>query len=229
MDADPAPPVRPSLAADDVEVRPKRARRSGEETRRIVLDAARQQIERAGAITLHVAGIARETGISQTLIYRHFGSRSHLIEETLLEMWRASVEEAREEAEALLARLGDLPAGSITAEQLAEVMLVPRAGSNPTVRQLRVQILAAAAELPDLRSRLAALQRELDDVTERMIVSGLAALGVQTPPVGVPMLRVLISALALGYAVDDLRGADAIDDAEVRRFWTVLFRQLLDA
>lgn len=108
-------------------------------------------------------------------------------------------------------------------------MLVPRAGANPTVRQLRVQILAAAAELPDLRSRLATLQRELDDVTERMIVSGLAALGVQTPPVGVPMLRVLISALALGYAVDDLRGADAIDDAEVRRFWTVLFHQLLDA
>lgn len=229
MDANPVPPAPPSSSAGAVEVRPKRTRRTGEETRRIVLDAARQQIERAGAITLHVAEIARETGVSQTLIYRHFGSRAHLIEETLLEMWRASVEEARAEAEALLARLGDLPAGSITAEQLADVMLVPRAGSNPTIRQLRVQILAAAAELPDLRSRLATLQRELDDVTERMIVSGLAALGVQTPPVGVPMLRVLISALALGYAVDDLRGADAIDDAEVRRFWTVLFRQLLDA
>lgn len=214
-------------AATGAGARPARKRRTGEETRRIVLDEARRQIERTGAITLHVADVARETGISQTLIYRYFGSRAQLIEETLLEMWRRSVEEARADAEALLARLGDLPAASITPEQLAEVMLVPRAGTNPQVRQLRVQILAAAAELPDLRAKLATLQRELDDATERMIVSGLAALGVEVAPVSVPMLRVLISALALGYAVDDLRDADAIADEEVRRFWTALFRQIL--
>lgn len=207
----------------------KRPRRSGAETRQLVLDAARGQIERAGAITLHVAEVSRETGISQTLIYRHFESRSHLIEETLLEMWRHSVEQARAEAEALLARLGDLPPGAITPDQLSEVMLVPRAGTNPQVRQLRVQILAAAAELPDLRARLAVLQRDLDDATERMIRSGLTALGVDAPSISIPMMRVLISALALGYAVDDLRGADAIDDDEVRRFWEVLFRQLLGA
>lgn len=205
----------------------RRTRRTGAETRRIVLDEARRQIEAAGAITLHVAAVARETGISETLIYRHFESRAGLIEEVLAELWRGYVEEARLEAEALIARIDDLPAGAVTPQLLASVMLVPRAGTNPVRRQLRVQILAAAAELPTLRARLAELQRELDDATERLIRRGLDALGVTEPTYPVPMLRVLISALALGYAIDDLRGDDAIDDDAVRAFWTRFYRDLL--
>ena len=63
--------------------------------------------------------------------------------------------------------------------------------------------------------------------TERLIRRGLEALGVEDPPIGVPMLRVLISALALGYAVDDLRGEAAISDADVRAFWTVMYRDVV--
>src|SRR5437016_11757502 len=57
----------------------KRARRSPEEARRLILDTAQALIARAGPEGLRLQEIAAAAGISHPLILHHFGSREGLV------------------------------------------------------------------------------------------------------------------------------------------------------
>jgi AcrR family transcriptional regulator len=57
----------------------KRARRTPEEARRLILETAQQLIARAGPEGLRLQEIAAAAGISHPLILHHFGSREGLV------------------------------------------------------------------------------------------------------------------------------------------------------
>jgi AcrR family transcriptional regulator len=57
----------------------KRARRTPEEARRLILDAAQAAIARTGPEGLRLQEIAAAAGISHPLILHHFGSRAGLV------------------------------------------------------------------------------------------------------------------------------------------------------
>src|SRR5260370_23171471 len=57
----------------------KRARRTPEEARRLILESARQLIARAGPEGLRLQDIAADAGISHPSILHHFGSREGLV------------------------------------------------------------------------------------------------------------------------------------------------------
>ena len=57
----------------------KRARRSPEEARQLILDTAQRLIARGGPEGLRLQDIAAEAGISHPLILHHFGSRAGLV------------------------------------------------------------------------------------------------------------------------------------------------------
>src|ERR1700741_1201633 len=57
----------------------KRARRTPEEARRLILETAQQLIPRAGPEGLRLQEIAAAAGISHPLILHHFGSREGLV------------------------------------------------------------------------------------------------------------------------------------------------------
>jgi TetR/AcrR family transcriptional regulator, repressor for neighboring sulfatase len=57
----------------------KRTRRTPEEARRLILDAAQQAIARTGPEGLRLQEIAAAAGISHPLILHHFGSRAGLV------------------------------------------------------------------------------------------------------------------------------------------------------
>jgi AcrR family transcriptional regulator len=57
----------------------KRARRTPEEARRLILETAQQLIARAGPEGLRLQEIATAAGISHPLILHHFGSREGLV------------------------------------------------------------------------------------------------------------------------------------------------------
>src|ERR1700732_1345250 len=59
----------------------KRARRTPEEARRLILETAQQLIARAGPEGLRLQDIAAAAGISHPLILHHFGSRAGLVRE----------------------------------------------------------------------------------------------------------------------------------------------------
>jgi TetR/AcrR family transcriptional regulator, repressor for neighboring sulfatase len=57
----------------------KRIRRSPEEARRLILDAAQEAIARTGPEGLRLHDIAAAAGVSHPLILHHFGSRAGLV------------------------------------------------------------------------------------------------------------------------------------------------------
>src|SRR5271154_5926228 len=57
----------------------KRVRRTPDETRRMILDAAQAAIARTGPEGLRLHDIATAAGISHPLILHHFGSRAGLV------------------------------------------------------------------------------------------------------------------------------------------------------
>jgi AcrR family transcriptional regulator len=63
----------------------KRARRTPEEARRLILDAAQAAIARTGPEGLRLQEIAAAAGISHPLILHHFGSRAGLVRALTIE------------------------------------------------------------------------------------------------------------------------------------------------
>ena len=58
---------------------PRRIRRTPEEARRLILDAAREAIARTGPEGLRLHEIATAAGVSHPLILHHFGNRAGLV------------------------------------------------------------------------------------------------------------------------------------------------------
>jgi AcrR family transcriptional regulator len=85
---------------------PKRTRRSAEEARGIILDAAEAQLVRHGPDSLRLVQLAEEIGISHPAILHHFGSREGLV--------KAVVERSmqRLEAQIVSSLQGDLGQGA---------------------------------------------------------------------------------------------------------------------
>lgn len=189
-------------------------RRTGEENREAVIAAACRHIESAGTLSLRVNRLVEETGVAEAMIYRYFGDRNGIIAAAGATLWRQYTEESYIEAEQLLAVIEKI---DLTPEVIADVMLLPRAGDNEFRRRLRVQILAASMEIPELRANLVEAQKRQDEITEQLIGAIVERIGGY--PISARMQRVMFSALAFGYAVDDLHGPDAISDDEVRMFW----------
>lgn len=216
-----APTTPPPLAGlpPSRSAAPRRPRRSGEETRRHVVAAARDQIEQAGIITLNVAAVARACGISETLVYRHFASRAGLLEEALVQMWDDHAARARADVEALLAE--------VVTEQVSPgriAALLPTLGGADRARQrlLRLQILAASATLPTLRARIAATQRGHDAAIEHAAATALRDVAPELRVSAVRAIRALVVGVSLGLGLADLNPDHAPDDADLHALWTDL-------
>lgn len=60
--------------------RPKRIRRTPEEARNLILDAAEKTVGLEGPASLRLQDVAREAGVSHPTILHHFGSREGLMQ-----------------------------------------------------------------------------------------------------------------------------------------------------
>lgn len=194
-------------------------RRTGAETRRLVIDAARRRIESDGAVSLKISDIVRETGIADVIIYRHFADRRGVIVEALAEIWleftRANLGEARR-------IIDETPGRGVTASMLAGLMIPPRSEVFRRRRWLRVQTLSAAQEFPELRDRISTEQalanQELEEILEAIRVKNCM------DPFVVPVetIRANIIGSTLGLVLDDVAGASLSDEAQ-RRHWEWYF------
>lgn len=209
------PAARPSA--------PRRPRRSGEETRRHVVAAAREQIEQAGIITLNVAAVARACDISETLVYRHFASRAGLLEEALVQMWDDHAAHARADVEALLA---EVVTEQVSPGRIAK--LLPTLGGTDRARQrlLRIQILAASATLPTLRARIAATQRSHDAAIEHAAATALRDVAPELRVSAVRAIRALVVGVSLGLGLADLNPEHAPSDTDLHALWADLLEGL---
>lgn len=197
----------------------RHSRRSAEESKRIILDAVRRHIETSGAISLKVLAISKETGLAEMTIYRLFKNREGLIAEALVEMWHDYVSVDIERG---IQALSDTPAEVITPEFLASLMVMPSTPGGRDHRWLRIQILAAVANMPGLKTRISEeIQTETALLNELVAVIGKKIGG----PVQAPSIRImtyLLLAIPFGFVLDDLQ-EQPLNDEELHDFWVEFF------
>ena len=192
----------------------KRERRSADETRRIVLDAAIALIEEHGTADLKVVDVSRKCGVWEVLIYKYFANRSGLLTAALIELWDRYMAEPVEEARAALEALPD---EAITTDLLAGLLVPPSQDLYRRRRWARLQVLAASTELPELaqmiRESQARLSREHESLIE-YIQSRMPGKHLFSAR----MLRIVNETFSFGFILQDVSD-DPLTDEEFRQFF----------
>lgn len=196
---------------------PKRVRRTADEAKRVILDAAQALISSTGPGGLRLQDIAAQVGLTHPVILHHFGSREGLmraLNERILEDLRqrltAILEDASEPSPDLVDRL------------LENVFTVFRGG-------LAQRLVWLGADAVPADDPPAAIFSSFVDAMHEQRLSVLPA----DPPPGRPdteMLVYLVTVAALGDSVfgADLLGTASGTDSQTaeRRFRTWLSRLL---
>ena len=136
------------------------------ERRRAVVRAALRVFSSTSYAGATTAEIAREAGVSEPLLYRHFASKRELYLAALDHVWgdmRASWERALESTENVREALETMGRGHVTVRDCKFQMA-----------ELWVQALGEAAEDPELRKHLRRHMREVHDFLADVIRRGQA-------------------------------------------------------
>jgi AcrR family transcriptional regulator len=140
------------------------------ERRQALVDAAMRVFSTGSYAGATTADIAREAGVSEPILYRHFASKRELYIACLDEVWRRT----REQFDANLARLGDRESVKALGMTLFGMQ---RARVLPT--NLWIQALTEAGEDAEIRRYLRRHVKELHDFIADAIRRGQEAGGVE--------------------------------------------------
>jgi AcrR family transcriptional regulator len=141
-----------------------RVRLTGEERRQGVLDAATRVFFASSYRGATTAEIAREAGISEPILYRHFGSKRDLYLACLEDAWRGFLAFAEE-------ALATNPAGCLG--QIADHYMAKRARLR--LVDLWIQALTEASDDAVIASAVRNQIREMHDFFAEVIRQGQAA------------------------------------------------------
>lgn len=187
------------------------------DSRRRILQAARVEIENKGILGLRVQDVAKNAGVSVPLIYKYFGDRDGLLADVLAQMFiDCSVQHLAPAAEILSAN-----DGHVTVDKLIQILLLPQTPESKRDRELTVQMLAAAAEIPVLAERLAETEREIHSQLNVFIAETFNKLGLDDS-VPVAALSMLIQAASLGQIFNDMLGEREVAVEEMASLLRVL-------
>lgn len=200
-----------------------RRRRSADETRRLVLDAAVDWIEENGSASLKVVDIARASGVSEVLIYRYFDDRQGLLTAALVDLWERYMIEPLDAARQMIA---DLPTGAFTPEFLASIGVQPGTEAARKSRWARLQVLAASPENPELREMIKASQSRISAEHESLIELVRSRMPGRHLP-SVRMMRMLNQNVIFGFVIEDLVD-DPVSDEELREFLTMFYSRVYE-
>jgi len=95
-----------------------RPRRSADEARHLILDAAERRLREAGPASIRLQEVSADVGISHPAVLHHFGSREGLVQAVV----ERAVERLQGDLLATLAATGDVPNGMTLFERVFEVL-----------------------------------------------------------------------------------------------------------
>ena len=188
-------------------------RRTADETRALILDAAIEWIEQHGTAGLKVVDISRSSGVSEVLIYRYFNDRSGLLTAALLELWDRYMTEPVAEARAALEALPD---EAFTIDFLVSLNVLPSDEVHRRRRWARLQVLAASPELPELVPMIRKTQSRLNREHESLVDYIRTRMPGRHFP-SARIMRMLNQGIAFGLVLDELSD-DPITDQEFGEF-----------
>ncbi len=201
-------------------------------SRERIKSAARQELNDSGILGLRMEVVAEKAQVSVPLIYKYYKNREGLLTEVLSELYDgdsyaklAAYVEVFEQME------------SPTIDDIAIMFATVQQGFRTVSRWKRLQILAASAEIPELRARLAAIhlaqqQRIVDflQVAIRAVASkypGMTEESISTAANLATPLASLIMTQSFGSVLDDL--VDYEDREAAAEEMKVLLRLIINA
>jgi len=194
--------------------------------------AARQELRDSGILGLRMEVVAEKAQVSVPLIYKYYKNREGLLTEVLSELFDA---DSYEKLAAYVEIFEQME--SPTIDDIAVLFATVQQSFRSLDRWRRLQILAASAEIPELRTRLAAIhleqqQRVVDflEIAIRAVASknpGSTEESISAAVALAPPLASLIMTQSFGSVLDDL--VDYEDREAAADDMKVLLRIIIDS
>ena len=194
--------------------------------------AARAELSDSGILGLRMEVVAEKAKVSVPLIYKYYKNREGLLTEVLSELYDG---DSYEKLAAYVEIFEQME--SPTIDDIAILFATVQQGFRSLDRWRRLQILAASAEIPELRTRLAAIhldqqQRVIDflEIAIRAVASrnlGTTEESISAAVALAPPLASLIMTQSFGSVLDDL--VDYEDREAAAEDMKVLLRLIINA
>ena len=194
--------------------------------------AAREELRDSGILGLRMEVVAEKAQVSVPLIYKYYKNREGLLTEVLSELYDG---DSYEKLAAYVEVFEQME--SPTIDDIAILFATVQQGFRSLDRWKRLQILAASAEIPELRTRLAAIhldqqQRVIDflEIAIRAVASrnlGTTEESISAAAALAPPLASLIMTQSFGSVLDDL--IDIEDREAAAEEMKVLLRLIINS
>ena len=194
--------------------------------------AARQELSDSGILGLRMEVVAEKAQVSVQLIYKYYKNREGLLTEVLSELYDGDSYEKLAAYAEVFEQME-----SPTIDDIAILFATVQQGFRSLDRWRRLQILAASAEIPELRTRLAAIhldqqQRVIDflGVAIRAVASKYPGMTDESLEAAIKLaapLASLIMTQSFGSVLDDL--VDYEDREAAAEDMKVLLRLIINA
>ena len=194
--------------------------------------AARQELSDSGILGLRMEVVAEKAKVSVPLIYKYYKNREGLLTEVLSELYDG---DSYEKLAAYVEVFEQME--SPTIDDIAVLFATVQQGFRTLDRWRRLQILAASAEIPELRTRLAAIHLDQQQRVVDFLEIAIRAVGSKNPDTTeesisaavalAPPLASLIMTQSFGSVLDDL--VDYEDREAAAEDMKVLLRLIINA
>jgi AcrR family transcriptional regulator len=194
--------------------------------------AARQELSDSGILGLRMEVVAEKAKVSVPLIYKYYKNREGLLTEVLSELYDGDSYEKLVAYAEIFEQME-----SPTIDDIAILFATVQQGFRSLDRWRRLQILAASAEIPELRTRLAAIHLEQQQRVVDFLEIAIRAVAIKKPGSTdesisaavalAPPLASLIMTQSFGSVLDDL--VDYEDREAAAEDMKVLLRLIINA
>ena len=201
-------------------------------SRERIKEAARQELNDSGILGLRMEVVAEKAQVSVPLIYKYYKNREGLLTEVLSELYDGDSYEKLAAYAEVFEQME-----SPTVDDIAILFATVQQGFRSLDRWRRLQILAASAEIPELRTRLAAIhldqQQHVIDflgVAIRAVASKYPGMTEESLEAAIKLaapLASLIMTQSFGSVLDDL--VDYEDREAAAEGMNVLLRLIINA
>ena len=201
-------------------------------SRERIKSAARQELNDSGILGLRMEVVAEKADVSVPLIYKYYKNREGLLTEVLSELYDG---DSYEKLSAYVEKFEQIE--SPTIDDITILFATVQQSFRVLSRWKRLQILAASAEIPELRTRLAAIHLNQQQHVVDFLEIAIRAVGSKNPEATeesisaavalAPPLASLIMTQSFGSVLDDL--VDYEDREAAAEDMKVLLRLIINA
>jgi AcrR family transcriptional regulator len=201
-------------------------------SRERIKSAARQELNDSGILGLRMEVVAEKANVSVPLIYKYYKNREGLLTEVLSELYDG---DSYEKLSAYVEIFEQIE--SPTIDDITIMFATVQQSFRVLSRWKRLQILAASAEIPELRTRLAAIHLNQQQRVVDFLEIAIRAVGSKNPEATeesisaavalAPPLASLIMTQSFGSVLDDL--VDYEDREAAAEDMKVLLRSIINA